>query len=261
MLCEKFLDQISNNSVKKIYQLIRDGPAARNLQYLNLDGTLFNLSIVDDHSETQELSTAEREKLINAQKMAEERQTINTLEDFQFLLRNYAAFVKLNRQTVADGKEIWKLKIDPSALKNIDREILQLLLQRIEENTLFYRYFELPILPFLERYARQTGQNDDTLRQLIVSIAFSTECLLTAPPDAKNMISFHRVRKKEEFKNIELGKQRRDALIMAFDEARIIYKYSCFYPKSMHSTRFTSLRTRLRNIHICRSRSCNKYPE
>ena len=215
-------ENISKKQVKLLYRVITEGPTARNLQALKLDSNLFTLYGVNNQNETQELLTV-------AQRKAIELQSVTTLEEFQSLLQNYAGFANLNHQTVAVGKEIWRLKIDPSALENIDHITLELLLHLIEEDTLFDRYFELPVVPFLHLYAKQTDRNDDILLKLIVSITFSTGYILTAPPYEKNMIHFPRIRENDLFMNIEFDERRRHALVIAFYEARDSYGYSCFF--------------------------------
>ena len=215
-------DKISNDHVEELHRLIREGPTTRNLQCLNLNPSLFTLHSVRCRMKTKGF-------LLQTQRKARERQPITTLGEFQSVLRNYAAFAKLNRQTVADGKEIWELKIDPSALENIDHKTLKHLLHLIEKNTLFYRYFELPVVPFLQLYAQQTGQNDDILRKLIVSITFSTKCLITAASDPVKCILVHQLRQNDQFINIRLGEQQWKTLTDAFDIARDSHGYSCFY--------------------------------
>jgi hypothetical protein len=63
----------------------------------------------------------------------------------------------------------------------------------------------LPVIDFLKVYAEQSTLNDDILCSLIVSITFSSKCILTAPPGEKKLIRVHK--KDDTFVNIELNQQ------------------------------------------------------
>jgi hypothetical protein len=217
---ERIYDSIPEDKVQALHRLITKGPMKVNLKRLNIDPELFTLLTVDDETETLEVVKA-------AQKIATERELITTLEEFELLLQNYASFASLNRRTEALDKVTWRLKIAPSALINIHNETLGLLLRLSQQNALFDRDFELPVISFLELYAKKNDLDDDILCSLIVSITLSSKCILTAPPGKRKLI---RVRKVDEtFVNIELNEQRWHSLIHAFNSARDDYGFSCFF--------------------------------
>jgi DNA-binding protein YbaB len=217
---KKSYNKIPEDKIQALHRLIMKGPMKHNLKRLNIDPELFTLLTVDDDTETLEL-------VKTAQKIATKHESMTDPEKFKELLRNYASFARLNRRTEALDKETWRLKIDPSALINIDKKTLQLLLQLSEQNVLFYRDFDLPVVSFLELYANQNDLDDDILCSLIVSITLSSKCMLTAPPGEKKLI---RVRTEDEkFINIELNEQRWCSLINKFDSARAEYGYSSFF--------------------------------
>jgi hypothetical protein len=172
-------------------------------------------------------STEVSRVVIATQRKAIERESITNPGELEVLLRNYASFASLNRQTEALDKETWRLKIDPSALKNINNESLKLLLQLSQQNALFDRDVELPVIPFLELCAKQNDLDDDILCSLIVSITFSSKFILTAPPGERKLIRVHK--KDDTSVDIELDQQRWDPLITKFDSARTEYGYSSFF--------------------------------
>ena len=219
----KIYENISKNNVEKLNTLIRDGPTQRNLEPLSLDPNSFTLDTVSDQYITSELYK-------EAQRKARERITISDVEEFKSLLTGYPDFAEFNRRTVTSGKETWPLKIAPSLLRNIENEMWELLSQLTKQNVLFYRNFELPIIPVLQSYADSTDQNDNILRSLLISITFSTGCFLTAPLGTEKVIQVHKVRKDDEFTEIRLDEQRWSSLIEEFDETRQSYGYSCFFP-------------------------------
>jgi hypothetical protein len=262
-------DNIRRNDVKALHRLITQGPTTSNLESLRIDPNLFT---VHDDTKAQRRrichhlrkcfptkccssnkvpskiqkfpptswvptdgfrTSAEVSKaMINIQKKATTRELITTPEEFEVLLQNYASFASLNRQTEALNKETWRLEIAQSALINIDNETLGLLLRLSQQNTLFYRDLELPVIPFLKLYAKQNDLNDNILCLLIVSITFSSKCILTASLGEKKLI---RVRKKnEKCVDIELDQQRWGTLINKFENARDEYGYSSFFSTCDH---------------------------
>ncbi len=218
----KVYENISKNNVENLNSLIRDGPTQRNLKPLNLDPNSFTLDTVNDPNITQEF-------YIEAQRKAREHESITDVEEFKRLLKYYAVFAEFNRRTVTSGKETWPLKIAPSLLSSIDNETWERLSQLIKENVLFYRNFELPIIPVLQLYADSTDQNDNLLRSLLISITFSTGCILTAPLGTEKVIQVHKIRKDDRFTEIRLDDQRWSSLIEEFDETRQSYGYSRFF--------------------------------
>jgi hypothetical protein len=257
-------DNIPRNNVKALHRLITRGPTTINLESLHIDPNLFT---VPDDTKAQRrricrnlrkcfptkccssnkvpskiqkfpptpwvrtdrfcTSTEVSRAVIDIQKKATKRKSITTPEEFEVLLRNYASFASLNRQTEALNKETWRLKIDPSVLINVDNEALGFLLRLSQQNTLFYRDLELPVIPFLELYAKQNDLNDNILSSLIVSITFSSKFILTAPPGERKLIRVHK--KDDTSVDIELDQQRWDPLITKFDSARTEYGYSSFF--------------------------------
>ena len=209
-------DYISQN-VEALHHLIVTGPNTISLTHLNL-ATLFTSYTIDIQTETLEFIKTARE-------LARSHKSMTALSDFTLLLQNYDLFAKLNRQSMAFGEEIWTLKIDPSALENISNDTLHRLLQLIQQHALFFRYFKLPVIDFLNLYANQNGLNDD-IRSLIVLITMSSNCIVTAPPDQKRLI---RVQKNDLFEDIEMDEYRRSSLIDAFDYAREVYGYTSFF--------------------------------
>jgi DNA-binding protein YbaB len=212
--------KIPKDKVQALHRLIMKGPMKHNLKRLNIDPKLFTLLTVDDDTETLEV-------VKTAQKIAAKHESMTDPEKFKELLQNYESFARLNRRTEALDKETWRLKIDPSALINIDNETLQLLLRLSEQNVLFYRDFDLPVISFLELYANQNDLDDVILCSLIVSITLSSECILTAPPGRKKLIRLPK--ENEKFVDIELNEQRWDSLIHKFYSARDDYGFSCFF--------------------------------
>jgi hypothetical protein len=180
---------------------------------------LFTLYKIDDPNNIAQ-------SLIPVQEQAKGREPITTSAEFKELLENYVPFANLNRQSAAAGGITWGLKIDPSALNNIDNETLNLLLQLTERQALFFRYFIVPVIPFLKLYANQNGLNQEYLRSLIVSITMSSICILTVPPNQTNLI---RVHENETYVDIEMNERRRSSLIEAFGKARDAYGYSLFF--------------------------------
>lgn len=215
-------ENISKNNVERLNTLVRDGPTQRNLEPLIRDPNSFTLDTVSDQNITPNFC-------IEAQRKARERITITDVEEFQSLLNGYSDFAEFNRRTVTSGKETWPLKIAPPLLCNIENETWELLYRLTKQNVLFYRNFELPIIPVLQSYAKSTGQNDNILRSLLISITFSTGCFLTAPLGAEKVIQVHKVRKDDEFKTIRLDEQRWSSLIKEFYETRQSYGYSRFF--------------------------------
>ncbi|CAF4922715.1 unnamed protein product, partial [Rotaria socialis] len=211
-------DSISTD-VEGLHQLITRGPTMHNLKRLGLDYNLFRLYTTDDHSETAQF-------LKKAQEQARRRESITTLAEFYRILQNYKSFANLNRRSEILGKETWPLKISPSVLENMNNETLRLLTTS-QENSLFFRYFELPIIPFLKLYANQNDLNDEILCSLIVLITISSNYILTAPPNQKRLIRAHY---NETFADIEMDEYRRNRVIHAFDQARHEYGYSSFFP-------------------------------
>ena len=126
---------------------------------------------------------------------------------------------------MAFGEEIWTLKIDPSVLENINNETLHLLLQLIQQDALFFRYFKLPVIDFLNLYANQNGLNAD-ICSLIVIITVSSDCILTAPPEQKMSIRFYQ---NETYTDIRMDEHRRVRLIETFSNARDAYGYASFF--------------------------------
>ncbi|CAF2182082.1 unnamed protein product, partial [Rotaria magnacalcarata] len=210
-------DSISKD-VKGLHHLITRGPTMHNLKLLGLGYNLFSLYTTDDHSETAQF-------LKEAQEQARRRESITTLAEFNRILQNYKSFANLNRRSEILGKETWQLKISPSALENVNNETLRLL-KTSQENSLFFRYFELPIIPFLKFYAIQNDLDDEILCSLIVLITISSNYILTAPPNQKRLIRAHY---NETFVDIEMDEYRRNRLIHAFDQARHEYGYSSFF--------------------------------
>jgi hypothetical protein len=208
-------DNIRKN-VEQLHRLITKGPTTANFTCLNLDPNLFTLYTGDDQIRISDF-------VETAQKKARERQSITILSDFQALLRNYVSFSNLNRRSMALGEEIWGLKVDTSALENINNDTLNLLLRLSKENALFFRYVKLSVISFLKLYSEHNDLNDDILRSLIVSITLSSKCLLTAPPGEKKVI---RVYNYEKIDDIELNQQQWDSLITTFDRARHDYGFS-----------------------------------
>jgi DNA-binding protein YbaB len=223
-------DNIPKNDVQALHRLITRGPIKVNLERLHIDPTLFTV-----HNDT-EVS----EVMITAQRIASERESITTTAEFEELLQNYVSFASLNRRTEAVNKETWRLKIDPSALKNINNEMLELILQLSNDHALFYHDFDLPVIHFLQLYAEQNGLNDDILCSIIVEITFSCTYIVTAPPGEKKLIRVykkdkpykkHETDKKDEtFVDIELDQRRWYSLINTFNSARDDYGYSSFFP-------------------------------
>jgi hypothetical protein len=116
------------------------------------------------------------------------------------------------------------LKVDTSALENINNDTLNFLLSLSKEKILFFRYIKLPVISFLKLYSKYNSLNDDILRSLIVSMALSIEFLLIAPPGEKKLI---RVYNNEKFDDIELDQQQwGDSLSTTFVCARHHYGFS-----------------------------------
>jgi hypothetical protein len=178
------------------------------------------------HGSTVDNRTDTPECLMVAHKKAKGHEPIIVLAEFQNLLHKYSSYAELNRREEALGRETWPLNIASSVLENINNETLELLLRLSQQNTLFFRDFKLPVLPFLQLYAKQRDLTDDSLCPLIVSIAISSACLLTAPPGEKNLIQVY---EKETIVDIELDRRRWRALISAFDNARDAYGYSSLF--------------------------------
>jgi hypothetical protein len=210
-------DNIPKNNLSALHLLITKGPMKANLERLHIDSKSF---IIHNNIKASEV-------MIAAQKKARERELITTLAEFEVLLQDYESFASLNRQTEALGIETWRLKIAPSALTNINDKTLQLLLQLSTDNALFYHDFDLPVIDFLKLYAEQNTLDDEILCSLIVSITFSSKCILTAPPGEKKLIRVHK--KDDTFVNIELNQQRWESLIKKFDSTRDEYGYSSFF--------------------------------
>jgi hypothetical protein len=219
---KKVYENISKNKVENLNSLIRDGPTQRNLKPLNLDPNSFTLDTVNDQNKTPEFH-------IEAQRKAREHESITDVDDFKRLLKYYPDFAEFNRRTVTSGKETWPLKIAPSLLSGIDNETWERLSQLIKENVLFYHNFELPIIPVLQLYADSTDQNDNILRSLLISITFSTGCILTAPLGTEKVIQVHKIHNDDQFTEIRLDEQRWSSLIEEFDETRQSYGYSRFF--------------------------------
>jgi hypothetical protein len=208
-----------SKDVGALHDLITTGPNRGSLSRLNLESSLFTLYKIDDPNNIAQ-------SLIPVQEQAKGREPITTSAEFKELLINYVTLANLNRQSAADGEITWGLKIDPSALNNIDNETLHLLLQLTERQALFFRYFIVPVIPFLKLYANQNGLNHEYLRALIVSITMSSTCILTAPPNQTSVI---RVHENETYDDIEMNEHRRSSLIEAFRKARDAYGYSLFF--------------------------------
>jgi hypothetical protein len=208
-----------SKDVGALHDLITTGPNRASLSRLNLESSLFTLYQIDDPNNISQ-------SLIPVQEQAKGREPITTSAEFKELLINYVSFANLNRQSAAAGEITWGLKIDPSALNNIDNETLHLLLQLTERQALFFRYFIVPVIPFLKLYANQNGLNHGYLRTLIVSITMSSTCILTAPPNQTSLI---RVHENETYDDIEMNEHRRSSLIEAFRNARDAYGYSLFF--------------------------------
>ncbi|CAF1534310.1 unnamed protein product, partial [Didymodactylos carnosus] len=126
-----------SKDVGALHNLITTGPNLASLSRLNLESSLFTLYKIDDPNNISQ-------SLISAQEQAKRRESITTSEKFKELLKNYVPFANLNRQSAAGGVITWGLKIDPSALNNIDNETLHLLLQLTERQALFFRCFIVP---------------------------------------------------------------------------------------------------------------------
>jgi hypothetical protein len=94
---------------------------------------------------------------------------------------------------------------------------LDLLLQWMERDMLFFRYFELPVSAFLQLYVKRNDLDANILCKLIVLITMSSTCLLTASPD-NTFIG-----------DIEMDEDRYINLINAFNHARDVYGYSSFF--------------------------------
>ncbi|CAF5179811.1 unnamed protein product, partial [Rotaria sp. Silwood1] len=110
-----------------------------------------------------------------------------TLKEFQTILHNYSSYAELNRRATILDIHTWPLKIDPSALTDISQETLKLILQLSQENALFYRDFNLPIISFLELY-KNSDDHNETLCSLIVSIALNSTCIVTASPERQTSV-------------------------------------------------------------------------
>ncbi|CAM4836581.1 unnamed protein product [Rotaria magnacalcarata] len=160
-----------------------------------------------------------------------------TMHNLKLLGLGYKSFANLNRRSEILGKETWQLKISPSALENVNNETLRLL-KTSQENSLFFRYFELPIIPFLKFYAIQNDLDDEILCSLIVLITISSNYILTAPPNQKRLIRAHY---NETFVDIEMDEYRRNRLIHAFDQARHEYGYSSFFFTRFYLTLLTKI--------------------
>ncbi|CAF1195124.1 unnamed protein product [Rotaria sordida] len=210
-------DHISND-FEGLHDLIETGPNTISLKRFKLPSDLFILYEISD--ETEFLTF-----LKEVQEQAKRQEPITTRENFQTLLDNYDSFANLNRQSAAHGSIIWKLKIAPSALKNINNETLHRLAIISKENLLFFRYFKLPMIYFLNLYANENDMNYDIL-SIIISITMSSDCILTASPEQKKLI---RVHEEESFTDIEMNEHRRSNLIHAFEHARNTYGYSSFF--------------------------------
>ncbi|CAF4848873.1 unnamed protein product [Rotaria sp. Silwood1] len=208
-------DQIPKD-VHAHYRLIQNGPTESNLRSLKIDTDLFTPPLFEKQSKIQEF-------LKETQDKAKRHESITKLEEFQTILQNYSSYAKLNRQTTLCDQAVWPLRIASSALVNINDETLKLILQLSQQSALFYRDFNLPIIPFLELYGKSVGFNEETLRSLIVSIALSSSCIVMASPEQTTSI---RVHENETFVNIELGQHRRLALMLEFYEIRRNYGYS-----------------------------------
>jgi hypothetical protein len=163
------------------------------------------------------------------QEKARRRESITTLTEFQALLQNYVSYAQLNRRAMALDTEIWGLKIDPSALTNINRETLELLLRLLQEKALFFRDLTLPVIPFLALYAKPNNLNGDILCRIIVSITMSSDCFLTALSEEKKK-KLIRIYHEDTSEDIEfLNEEQWLNLINAFEDARIAYGYSDFF--------------------------------
>jgi hypothetical protein len=212
-------NEINNNdNIEKLFRLIKEGPTMTNLQSLGLVPQSFTLCSIDDSIETSEL-------LIEAQKKSREHQKVTNIAEFKKLLDNYPSFARLNRQAEVRGLEIWRLKIASSALIQIPKHTLKLLFKLTKRNQLFYRDFELPVVPFLRSYASSNGSIQNILCSLIVSICFSNPCILTAPSGERRLIRVHENNKSVL---IVLSENRWNKLIRTFDRAHYNHRHFCF---------------------------------
>ncbi|CAF2741082.1 unnamed protein product, partial [Rotaria sp. Silwood2] len=202
-----------------LHNLIKTGSNKRSLQRLKLSSDLFTLYKVDDQTQTSDF-------LIKVQEKARQHESITTLAELQALLEKYDSFTNLNRQLAADGSIIWKLKIEPSVLENINDDTLHHFSKLSEQDALFFRYFSISVIPFLKLYARQTDLDNNILCSFIISITMSSNCIVTALCDQKKLI---RVHEKELFVDIEMEEDRWLELTRAFDKNRHDYGYSSFF--------------------------------
>jgi hypothetical protein len=217
VLIEKY-DQISKD-VQALYGLIKTGPNTHSLKSLESLSNLLTLYKTNDQTQTSNFFIKIQEKVI-------QRESITTLDEFRELLDKYDSFAKLNRQLTADGSIIEKLKIAPSAMENINDDTLHCLFELSNRDALFFRYFKIPVIPFLRLYAKQNHLGNNVLCSLIVLITISSSCILTAPPAQNKLI---RVYEKDSIVDIEMEENRWSKLIEAFNKARIDYGYSPFF--------------------------------
>ncbi|CAF1080784.1 unnamed protein product [Rotaria magnacalcarata] len=201
--------------VKKIYTLIKSGPIERGLRSLQIDINKFPPPIFPKQKNIPEW-------LQEVHNKAKRNESIMILEEFQRILNNYSSYAEWNRQATILDIHTWPLKIDPSALINISPETLKLILKLSQDNALFYRNFNLPIISFLRLYEK-SDDHGETLCSLIVSIALNSTCIITASPERQTSV---RVYEHENFVDIYLGTIRRSKLLLEFDRIRQIYGYS-----------------------------------
>ncbi|CAF1442808.1 unnamed protein product [Adineta ricciae] len=211
-------DDISGD-LHKLHSLITTGPNTRSLKLLNLKDNLFNLYTTDSQTKIPKL-------LKKAQEQTRKHESVTTAIEFQALLENYQSFTNLNRQSMALGSIIWSLNVDPSALINVNNDMLLRLLHIIQKDELFFRYFKLPAIHFLRLYATQNDLNEDILCSLIVLCAASSDCIFTALSGRKKLI---RIFENDIFTDIEMDECRLIRLLNEFDKARNVYGYSSFF--------------------------------
>ncbi|CAF2900206.1 unnamed protein product [Rotaria sp. Silwood2] len=202
-------------AANKIYALIKNGPTERGLRSLQIDIDRFSPPIFPKQKNIPKW-------LQEVHKKAKRNEAIMRLEEFQIILHNYSSYVELNRRATMLDIHTWPLKIDPSALIDISKETLKLILELSQENALFYRDFNLPILSFLRLYEK-SDDHDETLCSLIVSIALNSTCIVTASPKRPTSV---RVYEHEKFVDIDMEDTRRLKLLLEFDRIRKIYGYS-----------------------------------
>ncbi|CAF4995514.1 unnamed protein product, partial [Rotaria sp. Silwood1] len=171
--------QIPKN-VHEIYALIKNGPIERGLISLKIDIDRFPPPIFPKQKHMPNGLQEVYEK-------AKRNEAIITLEEFQIVLHNYSSYAELNRRATILDIHTWPLKIDPSALIDISKKTLELILELSQKNSLFYRDFNLPIISFLRLYEK-SNDDDDTLCSLIVSIALNSTCIVTASPKRQTSV-------------------------------------------------------------------------